>query len=68
MASIDSALELIRRGADEIIPEEGLVERLESGGDPVSALVGPRPFPAHSAGARETTAQERAGFTVLGLK
>jgi len=31
MASVDEALELIRRGADEIIPEEALIERLKSG-------------------------------------
>ncbi len=31
MASVEEALELIRRGADEIIPEDGLIERLKSG-------------------------------------
>jgi tyrosyl-tRNA synthetase len=31
MASVDEALELIRRGADEIIPEDALIERLKTG-------------------------------------
>jgi tyrosyl-tRNA synthetase len=31
MVSVDESLALIRRGADEIIPEEGLVERLKTG-------------------------------------
>ncbi len=31
MVSVDESLTLIRRGADEIIPAEGLVERLRSG-------------------------------------
>jgi len=31
MVSVDESLALIRRGADEIIPEEGLVERLKAG-------------------------------------
>jgi tyrosyl-tRNA synthetase len=31
MVSVDESLALIRRGADEIIPEEGLVERFKTG-------------------------------------
>jgi tyrosyl-tRNA synthetase len=31
MVSVDESLALIRRGADEIIPEEGLIERLKTG-------------------------------------
>ena len=31
MASVDEALSLIRRGADEIIPEDGLIDRLKTG-------------------------------------
>jgi tyrosyl-tRNA synthetase len=31
MVSVDESLALIQRGADEIIPEEGLIERLKSG-------------------------------------
>ena len=31
MVSVDESLALIKRGADEIIPEEGLIERLKTG-------------------------------------
>lgn len=31
MASIDEALAVIKRGMDELIPEEGLIEKLREG-------------------------------------
>ncbi|HCW88481.1 MAG TPA: tyrosine--tRNA ligase, partial [Marinobacter sp.] len=31
MASIDEALAIIRRGAEEILPEEDLIRKLETG-------------------------------------